>query len=73
MAHVLDDAALYVLPDGPAHTKLEYKPHEALDLPIQIRGNPMKPGRTVPRRFTVAAAWNWPRRSYGRRRRCRPA
>jgi hypothetical protein len=40
-----------VLPDGPAHTKLEYKPGQALDLAIQIRGNPAKPGPVVPRHF----------------------
>jgi hypothetical protein len=50
-AHALDDAAQYVLPDGAARTKLEYKPGVAQDLAIQIRGNPQMPGRVVPRRF----------------------
>jgi hypothetical protein len=61
MAHAVDDAALYVLADGPAHTKLEYKPNQALDVPVQIRGNPMKPGRVVPRRFLTVLSSDPPR------------
>jgi hypothetical protein len=51
MAHAIDDAALQVLADGPAHTRLDYKPGETIDLQVHIRGNPMKLGHTVPRRF----------------------
>ena len=51
LAHALDDAALHVLPAGPDNTKLEYKPGEALDLQIHIRGNPAKLGAKTPRRF----------------------
>lgn len=47
----IDDAALYVLPDGPNATRLEYKPGESLNLNVQIRGNPSNPGNVVPRRF----------------------
>jgi hypothetical protein len=50
-AHAVEDAALYVLPSGPDQTKLEYKSGEALDLCVQIRGNPAKLGAQVPRRF----------------------
>jgi hypothetical protein len=50
-AHALDDAALYVLPDGPNATRLEYRPGEAQDLAIQIRGNPSNLGPVTPRRF----------------------
>ncbi|MGC3965983.1 MAG: DUF1553 domain-containing protein [Pirellulales bacterium] len=57
LAHGVDDAALYVEPAGPANTKLVYKPGQAQDLAVQIRGNPEKLGRTVPRRFlTVLSA-----------------
>ena len=57
MAEGLDDAALYVLADGPRATKLETSPGEAIDLHVQIRGNPSKPGPLVPRRFlTVLSA-----------------
>lgn len=50
-AFAVDDAALYVLPDGPNATRLDYHPGEALDLAVQIRGNPANPGPVVPRRF----------------------
>jgi len=50
-ARAVDDAALYVLANGKDATKLEYKPGEAIDLQLQIRGNPSKLGPTVPRRF----------------------
>jgi hypothetical protein len=50
-AHAVEDAALYVLPEGKDHTKLEYKPGEALNLCVHIRGNPARPGPPVPRRF----------------------
>jgi hypothetical protein len=45
------EASLHVLPDGPHKTKLVYKPGEALDVPMQIRGNPANAGPVVPRRF----------------------
>ncbi|MEQ8785888.1 MAG: PSD1 and planctomycete cytochrome C domain-containing protein [Pirellulaceae bacterium] len=51
LAHAVDDAALYVLPDGEDKTRLQYKPGEARDLAVHIRGNPANPGKVVPRRF----------------------
>jgi hypothetical protein len=47
----VEDAALHVLPDGPYRTRLEYRPGEAQDVAVQIRGNPARPGPVVPRRF----------------------
>jgi hypothetical protein len=44
------DAGLYVLADGPHKTKLEYRAG-ALDVAVQVRGNPASPGPVVPRRF----------------------
>jgi hypothetical protein len=51
LAYAADDASLFVLPDGPDRTKLEYKPGEPQNVAVQIRGNPSNPGATVPRRF----------------------
>ena len=51
MAHVVDEASQFVEPNGPNGTKLVYKPKEPIDLPLQIRGNPMKPGPVIRRRF----------------------
>jgi hypothetical protein len=61
LAHGVDDAALYVEADGPAHTKLVYKPGEPQDLAVQIRGNPEKLGRTVPRRFITVLSTGEPK------------
>jgi hypothetical protein len=51
LAHAVDDAALLVEDDGPDATRLIYKPGDAVDLAIQIRGNPSNPGPIVPRHF----------------------
>lgn len=51
MAHAVEEAALYVLADGPNKTKLEYKPGQPRDVPIHIRGNPANPGEITKRRF----------------------
>jgi hypothetical protein len=51
LAPAVDEASLYVLPDGPHKTKLEYKQGAALDVAMQVRGNPANPGPVVPRRF----------------------
>lgn len=51
MAYAAEDAALHVLPDGPDRTKLEYRPGEAVNVALQIRGNPTNLGPLVPRRF----------------------
>jgi len=61
LAHAVDDAALYVIPDGPAHTKLDYHPGEPQDLRVQIRGNPEKLGAKVPRRFLTVLSAGEPR------------
>ena len=50
-AHTLREASLYVVPDGPDATKLEYREHETRDLPIFQRGNPTNPGPVMPRRY----------------------
>ncbi len=47
----VEDAAQVVLPDGPHKTKVEYKPNEAQDVAMQLRGNPTTLGPVVPRRF----------------------
>ena len=51
MAYAAEDASLYVLPDGPDRTWLEYKPGEAQNVALQIRGSAANPGPVVPRRF----------------------
>ncbi len=50
-AHAVDEAAQFVVADGPNGTRLEYKPGETQDLAVQIRGNPAQLGPVVPRRF----------------------
>lgn len=55
-AYAVEDASLYVLPDGPHRTKLEYR-KGAQDIAVQVRGNPASLGPVVPRRFlTVLCA-----------------
>ena len=50
LAPVIEDSSVYVVPDGPDATKLEYKP-QPRDLPIFRRGNPSSPGEIIPRRY----------------------
>jgi len=50
-ANAVEDASIYVLPRGMNHTELKYKPGEARDIPLQIRGDPTKLGPEIPRRF----------------------
>src|SRR5262249_23274070 len=45
------DASLHVLADGPHHPKLEWRPGIAQDIPLQLRGNPSRPGPLISRRF----------------------
>ena len=45
------DAALHVVPDGKNATRLDYKPGEAQDVALHIRGNPARTAAVVPRRF----------------------
>ena len=51
MAHTVEDASLFVLPDGPDSTKLDVRKRQSRDLPVFRRGNPANPGELVPRRF----------------------
>jgi hypothetical protein len=51
LATAVGEAALYVLADGPDNTKLDYRPGEARDLRVHLRGNPSNEGRLVPRGF----------------------
>lgn len=56
-AYGASEASLFVLPDGPNRTKLDYRPGQPQDVAIQIRGNPSRLGSVVPRRFlTVLSA-----------------
>ncbi|HND52486.1 MAG TPA: PSD1 and planctomycete cytochrome C domain-containing protein [Pirellulaceae bacterium] len=50
-AYGVVEASLHVLPDGQHRTKLEYRPGQPQDIALHLRGNPTKPGETVPRRF----------------------
>lgn len=45
------DAALHVVPNGQNATRLDYKPGEAQDVAMHIRGNPARTAAIVPRRF----------------------
>ena len=51
MAHTVEEASIFVLPDGPEMTKLDVKRNQSRDLPVFRRGNPSNPGEIVPRRF----------------------
>jgi hypothetical protein len=56
----VDEASLLVLADGPARTKLEWRPGMAQDVAVQVRGNPASPGPVVPRRFLAVLSANRP-------------
>jgi len=49
--HAVEEASIYVLPDGPEMTRLETRPGAARNLAIFKRGNPTNLGDVVPRRF----------------------
>ncbi len=51
MVRAVEEASIHVVPDGPARNRLEYRRGQPRDLHIHIRGNPMKKGPLVPRRF----------------------
>src|SRR4029077_655195 len=51
MAHVVEEASVFVVPDGPEMTRLDVRKREPRDLPVFRRGNPANPGDVVPRRF----------------------
>lgn len=47
----VEDASLFVLPDGPSRTKLDYRMGTGQNVALQIRGNPSNAGAVVPRRY----------------------
>ena len=47
---VVEDS-IEVLADGPDLTKVVYTPDHAVNVALQLRGNPSTPGEIVPRRF----------------------
>ena len=51
MAPTIEEASVFVMPDGPDATKLDIRKHQPRDLPVFRRGNPANPGDIVPRRF----------------------
>jgi Protein of unknown function (DUF1553)/Protein of unknown function (DUF1549)/Planctomycete cytochrome C len=61
VAPAVEEASLLVLPDGPHKTKLTYKPGEAQDVALQVRGNAANPGKVVPRRFLSVLSGDSPR------------
>ncbi|MCI0681329.1 MAG: DUF1549 domain-containing protein [Gemmataceae bacterium] len=63
----VEDAGLFVLPDGPHKTKLEYKMGAAFDVAMQIRGSAANLGPHVPRRFLGVLSPGEPRPFSGSR------
>jgi len=51
MAHTVEEASIFVLPDGPDKTMLDVRKGQSRDLPVFRRGNPANTGEIVPRRF----------------------
>ena len=51
MVRAVEEASIHVVPDGPARNRIEFRRSEPRDLYIHIRGNPMRKGPLVPRRF----------------------
>ncbi|MBC8113088.1 MAG: PSD1 domain-containing protein, partial [Candidatus Saccharimonas sp.] len=51
MAPTIEEASVFVMPDGPDATKLDIRRRQPRDLPVFRRGNPSNPGDIVPRRF----------------------
>ena len=60
MAHTVEEASLYVMPDGPDRTKLDVRKRQPRDLPVFRRGNPGNPGEIVPRRFIEVLSTSTP-------------
>lgn len=58
LAPGVSDAALHVLPSGANATRLDYRPGEAQDIAVHIRGNPARTGEVAPRRFLAVLAAN---------------
>jgi hypothetical protein len=61
MVPAVEETSLFVEADGPARTKLEYKPGVAQDVAVQVRGNPATLGPVVPRRFLAVLSPDQPR------------
>jgi len=61
-AYAVETASLEVLPDGPNRTQITYHDGKAQDVPMQLRGNPAKPGAVVPRQFLSVFATTQPAR-----------
>lgn len=51
IANAVCDAAAWVDGSDPDWTTPQFRPGESRNLPVFIRGNPARPGETVPRRF----------------------
>jgi Protein of unknown function (DUF1549)/Protein of unknown function (DUF1553)/Planctomycete cytochrome C len=51
LAPTIEEASVFVMPNGPDATKLDIRKRQPRDLPIFRRGNPSNPGDIVPRRF----------------------
>jgi len=69
-AHAVEDAGVFVLPDGPDMTRLAYRVGQARDLRLQYRGSPTNLGETIRRRFLAVLSPGPPRpfrRGSGRR------
>lgn len=65
-AHVVEDASVYVLPDGDDKTKVDIRRGEVRDVPIFRRGSPSNLGEVVPRRFlAVLSPGEPPKFSHG--------
>jgi hypothetical protein len=61
LAPAVEDTSLFVEADGPHRTRLVYRRGVARDLPMQLRGNPAKPGPLVRRRFLAVLSPEPPR------------
>ena len=61
LVRMVEDASLYVVPDGPARQKLEFRAGKHRDLHIHIRGDPSNPGPLVPRGFLTVLSPGAPR------------
>jgi len=51
MVYGVEDGHIAVLPDGPDRTQVVYRDGQAIDVAVQVRGNPAQRGRVVPRGF----------------------
>ncbi len=59
-AYAVEDASLFVLPDGPSRTKLDFKMGMGQDVALQIRGNPANAGTVVPRQYLAVLSSQTP-------------